>query len=145
MESNQQIVNKFFKVYSNHDVNAIRRVMDENVKWYFKGRHPLAGIKNGVEEVVAFFDTMGKIMSKSKPEITKLIVESNEKYFIECQHIKINRPDGINVEHYATVLWTIENRKIIEGRHFFADPEEVDNYFRRVVEADEIAISINTK
>jgi hypothetical protein len=98
-----------------------------------------------VEEIVVFFDVMGKIMSKSKPEVTKLITESNEKHFIECQHIKTNRPDGINIEHYATVLWTIEKGKITEGRHFFADPEEVDNYFRRVVEADEIVTGNHAK
>jgi ketosteroid isomerase-like protein len=140
MESNEQIVNKFFEAYGNHDMEAIKKVMDEKARWHFKGRHPLAGIKNGIEEIVAFFDMMGKIMSKSKPEVKKLVEESNTNYFIECQHIKTNRPDAINVDHYATVLWTIENGKIVEGRHFFADPEEVDNYFRRVVEADEIAV-----
>ena len=79
-----------------------------------------------------FFDTMGGIMKVSQPTITKLIVAENDNYVIECQHIKTNRKDGINIDHHATVLWTIENGKIISGRHFFADPEAAAEYFNAV-------------
>jgi ketosteroid isomerase-like protein len=98
----------------------------------------LAGVKNGIEEVVAFFDTMAEIMNKSKPEINKLIVASNDKYMIECQHIQTNRQDGNNIRHDVAVLWTFENGKIISGRHFFSDPPAVDHYFSRAVEEENI-------
>ena len=75
---------------------------------------------------------MGGIMMESKPEIEKLIVAENSPYLIECQRIKTNRQDGINIDHHATVLWTIENGKIVSGRHFFADPKAVDDYFNAV-------------
>jgi ketosteroid isomerase-like protein len=136
--SNEDIIKNFFEAYEKHDMKAIKRVMSEDVKWYFLGRHPLAGIKNGVEEVVAFFDTMAGIMKKSKPQIDKLITASNENHFIECQHIQTNREDGNNISHHVSVLWTIEGGKIISGRHFFADPEAVDSYFTRVVEEEHI-------
>src|SRR5436190_14107492 len=136
--SNENIINNFFDAYGNHDMKELKQVMAEDVKWYFLGRHPLAGIKNGIEEVVSFFDTMAEIMKKSKPEIEKLITASNEKHFIECQHVQTNREDGNNISHHVSVLWTIENGKITSGRHFFADPEAVDNYFTRVVEEEKI-------
>jgi ketosteroid isomerase-like protein len=135
LKSNQKIVDKYFEAYMKHDLQAIKEVMHENVKWYFIGRHPFAGVKNGINEVVSFFDTMGKMMGSSKPTIEKLIVGENENYFIECSHIKTNRPDGINVDHHATVLWTIRDGKIIEGRHFFADPVALDQYFTSVSKA----------
>ena len=130
--TNQDIINKFFDSYMKRDLDGVKGVMAANVVWYFKGRHKLAGIKNGIDEVIRFFDTMGGIMSKSKPSIEKLIVADKDNYFIECQHIKTNRDDGVNIDHYATVLWTIENGKIVSGRHFFADPESVDRYFDAV-------------
>ena len=130
--SNQKIVDKFFEAYSKHDMKGIGEVMHEDVKWFFIGQHPFAGIKNGIDELVSFFDTMGKMMGDSKPDIEKLIVCENENYFIETSHIKTNRKDGINVDHQATVLWTIRGGKIIEGRHFFADPVALDHYFTRV-------------
>ena len=130
--TNQEIINRFFDSYMKRDFDAVKTVMAANVVWYFKGRHKLAGTKNGIDEVIRFFDTMGGVMSKSRPTIEKLIVAEKDNYFIECQHIKTNREDGINIEHYATVLWTIENGKIVSGRHFFADPESVDWYFDAV-------------
>jgi len=131
---NKEIVDKFFDAYGRHDIDAIKEVMEENVTWYFMGRHPLAGIKKGVDELVAFFDKMAAIMAKSDSKIEKVIVAENERHLIECQRSKTHREDGNNLNHYTTVLWTIEGGKITEGRHFFADPEAVDNYFTAVVE-----------
>lgn len=37
--------------------------MSEKVTWTFLGKHKLAGVKKGLDEVIAFFDLMGKIMS----------------------------------------------------------------------------------
>ncbi len=128
-QSNQDIVNKYFECYAKKDIEGIKKVMAENITWYFLGQHPLAGIKRGVKEVVDFFDKVGKIMLESRPSIEKLIVSESNRYLIECIHSKTNRTDNNNLEHYACVLWTIENGKIIEGRHFFSDQQAINNYF----------------
>jgi ketosteroid isomerase-like protein len=130
--SNQDLVNKFFECYGKRDIEGVKKVMSENIVWYFLGQHKLAGVKNGLDELIAFFDTMGNIMSVSNPTIKKIIVAEKDNYFIECQHIHTNRHDGINIDHHATVLWTIEDGKIVSGRHFFADPKAVDEYFNAV-------------
>ena len=130
--SNQQIVDRFFEFYMKHDMGKLKEVVNEDVTWYFLGRHKLAGVKKGLTELVNFFDTMAGIMKDSKPSIEKLVVSESGPYVIECQHIKTNRDDGINIDHHATVLWTIENGRIVSGRHFFADPEAVDKYFNAV-------------
>ena len=130
--THQDLIDNFFHAYSQRDMTGIRQVMAENVIWSFLGQHKLAGTKKGIDEVIAFFDKMGGIMSESKPTIEKLITASNENYLIECQHIKTNREDGINIEHDVSVLWTIQHGKIVSGRHFFADPKAVDTYFNSV-------------
>ena len=130
--TNQDIVNRFFECYMNRDMDGVKQVMDEQVQWFFLGQHKLAGIKKGITQVIDFFDRMGSIMQKSKPDIEKLIVAEKDNYLIECQHIRTNREDGINIDHHVTVLWTFKDGKIISGRHFFADPESVDIYFNVV-------------
>ena len=130
--TNQQIVDRFFEAYKKRDMKIVREVMAEDIVWHFPGQNPMAGDKKGLEEVIEFFDIMGKIMMRSRPEMEKLIMAENDRYFIECQHSKTHREDNNNLEHYSTVLWTIENGKIIEGRHFFADPQGVDKYFSAV-------------
>jgi uncharacterized protein len=132
MISNQEIINKFFDAYFKHDYNAIKEVMVDDVKWFFLGDHKLAGVKNGINEVVTFFDMMGEIMGKSNPTVEKLVTCSDDNHFVECQHIKTNREDGNNINHHVCVLWTFENGKIISGRHFFADPPSVNTYFNTV-------------
>jgi ketosteroid isomerase-like protein len=125
-------IDKFFEAYAKRDFNGIRQVMAEDAVWYFIGRHPLAGIKHGVDEIVAFFDRMGTIIGKAKPQIEKPIVAENDDHVIECVHTKTNREDGKNLDHFACVLWTFKDGKIAEGRHFFADPPAVDAYFTSV-------------
>jgi ketosteroid isomerase-like protein len=128
-QSKQDIVNKYFEYYAKRNLAGIEEVMSENVTWYFLGQHPLAGIKKGITEVVDFFNKVGKIMKESNPTIEKLIVSENSRYLIECIHSKTNRTENNNLEHYACVLWTFENGKIIEGRHFFSDQQALNKYF----------------
>ncbi|MEP6747863.1 MAG: nuclear transport factor 2 family protein [Bacteroidota bacterium] len=130
--ANETIIGKFFEAYSEHDFAALKDVMSEDVIWIFMGQHPLAGVKNGIEEVVAFFDNMSDIMGLSKVKVAKLVAGSNDDFLVECQHITTHRDDGNNIDHHVCVLWTFENNKIKEGRHFFADPHAADHFFSAV-------------
>ena len=130
--SHKKIIDLFFESYSLHDKEGIKKVMSEDVTWSFLGQHKMAGERKGIDDVISFFDNMNAIMTNSNPEIEKLIVASNPKYLIECQHIKTDRTDGVNIDYLVAVLWKFENGKIISGQHLFADPKAVDNYFNAV-------------
>ena len=132
--SNEDLVKRFFEIYGARQLDKLPEVLDEKITWYFLGNHKLAGEKHGIKELVEFFDSMATIMQTSKPDINKMITASQGPYFIECQHIRTNRPDGINIDQDVTVLWTITNGRIISGRHFFADPEAVNRYFNAVAD-----------
>ncbi len=125
---NLDIINKFFEAYGKHDPSALRGVLAENVKWTFPGRHPFSGVRAGIDQVVAFFDTMGNIMGKSNVKAEKLMTGANDNYVVECQHLWTDREDGNNLDHHWCVLWKIENRRITEGKHFAADQHEADRF-----------------
>lgn len=129
---NQEIINKFFEAYSKRDMDAIRQVMAEDATWTALGQHPLAGVKNGINEIIAFFDAMGGIMGKSNVKVEKLVIGANDNYLIECQHVWTNRDDGVNLDHHVCVLWTFKNGKILSGMHFFADPQAADRFFSTI-------------
>ncbi len=74
-------------------------------------------------------------MGNAKPTIEKPIVCENANHLIECVHNQSNRSDGISLAHYATVLWTFRDGKIVEGQHFFADPQAVDSCFTEVAKS----------
>ena len=127
--SNQEIIDQFFQAYGKRDFDRLRLVLAENARWGSLGRHPYSGVRNGFDEVIAFFDTMGSMMSKSNNRVEKLIVCENENYLLECQRVWTNREDGHNLDHLVCVLWKFENGRIVEGRHFFSDPAAMDEFF----------------
>lgn len=130
--ANLDIINSFFEAYGRRDLDGLKLVLDENVKWISLGQHPFGGVRNGFDEVIDFFDTMGAIMSGSNVRVEKLIVSENDQYVIECQHVWTNREDGHNLDHLVCVLWKFENSKIVEGRHFFADPKAADDFYNYI-------------
>ncbi|WP_061249716.1 nuclear transport factor 2 family protein [Leptospira alstonii] len=133
---NLELIDRFFEAYMVRDFDALRKVLSEDAKWSFPGQHPFSGIKNGFEEIVAFFDTMGSVMGKSNVKAEKLVIGVNEDYVIESQRIFTNRADGNNIDHLVCVLWKFSYGKIVEGSHFFASPQAADSFFTKVFESE---------
>jgi uncharacterized protein len=130
--TNVRIINNFFEAYSRHDLNDIKKVLSNDVKWVFPGQNALSGTKVGIEEVIYFFDKMGSIMGKANVEVEKLIMGATDDYVLECQHIWTSREDGINFDQDMCILWKFKDGKIIEGKHFISEQLEVDTFFNKV-------------
>ncbi len=129
---NLVLIDRFFEAYAKRDMAALHAVLAPDARWIALGQHPLAGVKVGPEQVIAFFDAMGAVMGKSNPKVEKLIVSANDNYVIECQHVWTDRSDGHNLDHLVCVLWTFKDGRIVEGRHFFSDPKAADTFFTYV-------------
>ncbi|MGC4034318.1 MAG: nuclear transport factor 2 family protein [Chitinophagaceae bacterium] len=132
MHQNIQLVNRFFEAYGKRDFTMLHEVLDKEVRWIFPGHHNYSGEKNGIDGVIAFFDTMSGIMGSSKVQAERLFIEANDRFVVEYQHIWTNRIDGNNLDHHWCVTWKIKNNKIIEGRHFAGNQHEVDRFFHKV-------------
>jgi hypothetical protein len=129
---NLDLIDKFFEAYSKRNINDLRLVLADHAKWISLGQHPLSGVRNGFDEIIAFFDQMGAIMGRSNTRVEKLVIGANDDYVVECQHVWTNRDDGRNLDHLVCVLWRFERSKIVEGRHFFSDLEAVNSFFNSV-------------
>ncbi|XDD49783.1 nuclear transport factor 2 family protein [Leptospira sp. WS92.C1] len=133
---NLEIIDRFFDAYGKRDLNSLRNVLADSVTWSFPGQHPYSGIKNGFEDVIGFFDTMGSIMGQSKVKAEKLVIGANEDYVIESQRIQTDREDGNNIDHLVCVLWKFSDGKIVEGTHFFASPEAAGSFFTKIFKTE---------
>ncbi len=122
---NLDIIAKFFDAYGKNNLDGIRQVVDENVKWTIPGHHPLSGTKVSVDEVVAFFSHLGKSNFKADP----IVLGVNDNYVIDCHRGWSNREDGNNIDILWCLLWKIENGKITEVVNFAADQHEADRFF----------------
>ena len=126
---NFEIIDRFFDAYGRRDRQALAQVLAGDVTWTFPGRNPFSGVKRGPDAVVAFFDAMGGVMSRSGIQAETLIRSANDNYVVEAQHIVTHRADGVNLDHYWCVLWTFRDGQIIAGRHLAADQYAVDEFF----------------
>lgn len=129
---NLKLIDCFFEAYGSRNLEALKGVVGEDFIWSFPGRNPLSGIKRGISEVVGFFDAMGKIMGDSNITVEKLVMGANDDYVLECQHVKSNRQDGIDLDHQWCVLWRFKEGKITEGKHFAADQYHADHFFNQI-------------
>jgi ketosteroid isomerase-like protein len=125
---NEEVIQKFFTAYVARDFPALRAVMTEDVQWSFPGDHPLSGIKKGVEEVVAFFDTMAKFHMQAEKYVTGV----NDGYLVEAQRTW-STDDGVDIEMQWCVLWRFVNGRIAGGTHFSSDQHKADEFFRERV------------
>lgn len=130
---NLDLIDRFFAAYASRNDTGLRNVLAEHATWTFPGQNPLSGTKAGIDEIVAFFDSMGNVIGSSQPSVEKLVLGANDAYVIECQHIRTNREAGPNLDQQICVLWTIEHGLIVAGQHLVADQHALDRFFKAVL------------
>jgi ketosteroid isomerase-like protein len=128
---NLDVLTRFFEAYSKRDMDRLREVTTQDIFWRFPGRNPLAGTKQGINEVVALFDQMRNF--NFRPE--KWITCANSSYVIEAQRVR-GEQDGHDVELDWCVLWSFVDGKLAGGTHFSADQYKADDFFNRILGAD---------
>ena len=126
---NFDLIDRFFDAYGRHDLAALRTVLAGEAVWVFPGRNRFSGTHRGAEAIMAFFDAMGGVMGQSGVKAESLFREANNRYVVESQHVWTNRAAGRNLDTQWCVRWAFENGRLVEGRHFAADPYEVDEFF----------------
>jgi len=123
---NLNIISRFFDAYSRRNMDELRQILAEDIKWVSFGDPSHNGVSNGFDEVIAFFDRMGAIMSQSNSRVEKLIENADDNYVIECLRVQAHGEGENNLDHLVCVLWKIEDSRIVEGRHFFSDSTTAD-------------------
>jgi ketosteroid isomerase-like protein len=122
---NLTLINDFFKAYAANDLEAIRNILSEDIKWHIPGKHPLSGTKTGVIQVLEFFQKLNKAALKAEP----IVMGVNDKYVIDCHRNWSTLENKENLNSMSCLLWRIENNKIVEVFNFPEDQHIVDSFF----------------
>jgi ketosteroid isomerase-like protein len=122
---NITLINEFFKAYAANDSEAIKKILAEDIKWHIPGKHPLSGKKQGIEEVLGYFQQLNKGYFKAEP----IVMGVNDNFVIDC-HRNWSNLEGIeNLNNMSCLLWKIENDKIVEVHNFPENQQIVDIFF----------------
>lgn len=126
---NLSLVQRMYERFNNDDMDTIRReIFAPDLVWRLPGHHPLAGTKNGAEEVIAFFLQLRR--ANINVELIRLDDFGNDTV------VEVHRGtgqagnavlDAFNCTHYR-----VENDRIVEVQVYISDQHSVDNFFNAV-------------
>lgn len=137
-QENIAIVKQFFKYYEKHDVVGLREIFAPDIEWNVPGHHPLAGVKKGVEEVIAYYVQLQK--ANFKAEV--IVLEGNEDHVIDC-HRGWAKVGDHKLDMNWVLLYTIENGKIKSMQNFPGDQQAADDFFWKVYKLKQIPDRLN--
>ncbi|QKE38975.1 nuclear transport factor 2 family protein [Ferrovum myxofaciens] len=121
---NIELIERFFAAFSKADMNGIRSVLSEDVRWIIPGHHPLAGTKVGIPEVMAYFEQLAKADFTAEP----MFLEANESYVVDVHRV-YNRTGKVKLDGVSVLVWKFENEKVVEVQNFPGNQHEWDNFF----------------
>jgi ketosteroid isomerase-like protein len=123
------VVRKMYQLLGAGDFRALRdEVFTPDVTWDLPGRSVLAGVKRGVDEVLAFLGLMGR---------TGLQVELLEMHPIDEDrvvdtHRVFGTVAGARRDGYTATVYHLRGGKIAEVYDYLHDQHEADHYFNTV-------------
>ena len=120
------IVEKMYECFNKGDMATLKKeVFADNINWRLPGHHPLAGAKQGADEVIAFFSQLVK--SGIHVDLIKIdgfgddtVVEVLRGYGQVGSAIL----DANNCTHYH-----IKDGKIYDVQVYISDQHTVDQFF----------------
>lgn len=126
-EENVAVVKQFFKYYKKNDIVGLREIFATDIEWIVPGHHPLAGIKKGVEEVIAYY----KQLQKANFQAEVIILEGNDDHVIDC-HRGWAQVGDQKLDMNWVLLYTLEYSKIKTMQNFPGDQQAVDAFFWQI-------------
>jgi ketosteroid isomerase-like protein len=124
--SNLEKIQAFFAAYANKNVPAIREVMADDIVWRIPGHHALAGAKQGITEVLAFFDQLARANFQAQPVV---IAEHGD--FVVDHHRGWSEAGG-GLDLKWCLVFRFESGKIKEVTNFCEDQHRADLFFNEV-------------
>lgn len=126
---NVVIVQRYYQAYGSGQLEVIRQeIFAPDVTWTIPGHHPLAGTKRGADEVFAFFQQLAK--AKFKAEV--LFLGGNDSYVVDVHRGWSNLAEGENIDQLWSLLFRIQNNRIVEAVNFPGDQHAADAFFWKV-------------
>ncbi|HVU92685.1 MAG TPA: nuclear transport factor 2 family protein [Jatrophihabitans sp.] len=123
-EQKLHTIEEFFAAYAQHDRERIGAVLAAEVTWSIPGRHPLAGVKHGVEEVLAFFDALAAAGMKAET----YFLEANDEYVVDVHRGWSTEGEGVVDTDWALIWHFDEDGRVDRVVNLSGDQHQMDNY-----------------
>jgi uncharacterized protein len=123
---NVAVVQRYYEAYGTGNIELIRNeIFAPNITWTIPGHHPLAGTKQGTDEVFAFFEQLNK--ANFKAEV--LFLGGNDNYVVDVHRGWSNLTEGENVDQTWALLYEVADGRIKSAVNFPGDQHAADAFF----------------
>jgi len=114
----------FFQSYAGGDRDGIGAVLAEDVEWTIPGHHPLAGTKQGIDEVLAFFDAL----AASGFQAETFFLEASGEYVVDIHRGYSTQGTG-QVDTVWALVWHFNpDGKVDRVFNLSGDQHQMDNF-----------------
>ncbi|KAB2345563.1 nuclear transport factor 2 family protein [Actinomadura rudentiformis] len=121
------LIRNYYAAYAAGDTAAMReRFFAPDIMWTIPGHHPLAGTKRGVNEVIAFFEQLGRAGMKAEP----IFLAADGDWVVDLHRGWSTTPEGL--DQVWALAFRIKNGRIVEAVNYPGDQHAADAYFWRV-------------
>lgn len=126
---NVEIVQRMYECFNRGDMDTIRQeIFAPDLVWRLPGRHPLAGVKNGAEEVIAFFTQL----NKAGIQVDLIGIEPFGVDSVVEVHRGHGQTNGAVLDANNCTHYQIRDGKIANVQVYISDQHSVDNFFSAV-------------
>ncbi|MGK5554471.1 nuclear transport factor 2 family protein [Actinomadura kijaniata] len=124
---NVTLIRGYYAAYAANDLRALRdRFFAPDIRWTIPGHHPLAGVKRGVDEVLAFFAELARAGFRAEP----IFLAADGPWVVDLHRGWSTTPRGLDTTW--ALAFRIERGRIAEAVNYPGDQHAADAYFWRV-------------
>jgi uncharacterized protein len=123
---NVALVERMYELFNKGDLEAVKReVFAPDLVWNLPGRSPVGGVKNGPDEVIAFFG--GLVRTGIQVDLER-IDAWGEDTVVEV-HLGHGEAGGASLNALNCTHYRIRDGKIAEVQVYLSDQYGADNFF----------------
>jgi len=122
-----ELIRRGYEAFSAGDMATLGELFAEDAVWHVAGNGALSGKKQGREAILAYF---GELATRSAGTFTATVqdVIAGENHTVALQHSQAENK-GRTLDTYGALAFRLRDGKIIEGREFFEDTAQGDEFW----------------
>lgn len=99
-------IHRFFEASNRSDMNIVREIATPDIVWRIPGHHPLAGPKQGIDEISAFLRALGRAKFRSD----LLYIGGNDNYVVDVHRGYSNMEGQENIDQLWALMFRFQIR-----------------------------------
>lgn len=112
-QENAALVRRGYEAFIAGDMDTLRGLFAEDARWRAAGNGPLSGVKQGRDEILAYFGELGS-RSNGSMKVTVEDITVGDRYAVGVHSASAER-DGKKLNQRQAIIFSISGGSIIEG------------------------------